>query len=219
MSEMRIQLQVQRGDFDLKVNIHSKARVLGIFGVSGAGKTTLIQAMAGLIEPCQGRICIGDQTLLDSKQGINLAIEKRRLGMVFQDALLFAHLSVEENLRYGQVRNTQHCPLLSFDATVQLLNLKSLLARRPASLSGGERQRVAIGRALLAAPRLLLLDEALASLDQARKQEILNTLIQLRDVVKLPMLYISHVYEEIAQLADEIILLEAGRQLKTVHLV
>ena len=100
-----------------------------------------------------------------------------------------------------------------------MLNLKSLLARRPASLSGGERQRVAIGRALLAAPRLLLLDEALASLDQARKQEILNTLIQLRDVVKLPMLYISHVYEEIAQLADEIILLEAGRELKTVRLV
>ncbi|MBX7228344.1 MAG: ATP-binding cassette domain-containing protein [Burkholderiaceae bacterium] len=219
MSDMQIQLQVQRGNFDLEVNIQSNARVLGIFGISGAGKTTLIQAMAGLIGPCQGRICIGGQTLLDSKRGINLAIEKRRLGMVFQDALLFAHLSVADNLRYGQVRNNQDQPLLSFEATVQLLNLKTLLDRRPASLSGGERQRVAIGRALLAAPRLLLLDEALASLDQARKQEILNTLIQLRDVVKLPMLYISHVYEEIAQVADEIILLEAGRQLKTVRLL
>ncbi len=214
MSYMQIQLQVARGEFNLTVDILSTARVLGIFGVSGAGKTTLIQAMAGVIEPTQGRICIGDQTLLDSKHGINLSIERRRLGMEFQDALLFAHLSVEDNLRYGQRRNTQHPPLLCFDTAVQLLNLQALLPRAPASLSGGERQRVAIGRALLAAPRLLLLDEALASLDQARKQEILTTLVQLRDVVKVPMLYISHVYEEVVQLADEVIVLEAGRQLR-----
>jgi molybdate transport system ATP-binding protein len=214
MSYMQIQLQVARGDFNLTVDILSTARVLGIFGVSGAGKTTLIQAMAGVIEPTEGRICIGDQTLLDSKHGINLPIEQRRLGMVFQDALLFAHLSVEDNLRYGQRRNAQHPPLLCFDTAVQLLNLQALLPRAPASLSGGERQRVAIGRALLAAPRLLLLDEALASLDQARKQEILTTLVQLRDVVKVPMLYISHVYEEVVQLADEVIVLEAGRQLR-----
>jgi molybdate transport system ATP-binding protein len=217
MSHVQLDITVRRGPFTLQVGLTSEARVLGVFGASGAGKTTLMQAIAGVVKPERGFIKIGDQLLFDSRSGIDLPLERRRVGMVFQDALLFPHLTVNGNLRYGLERSgrmserTSEAPLIGFDAAVQLLNLGSLLDRPPNSLSGGEKQRVAIGRALLAAPRLLLLDEPLASLDEARKQDVLAALIAIRDAVQIPMLYISHVREEVQRLAQEIIVIEAGR--------
>lgn len=187
--------------------------VTALFGRSGSGKTTLINLIAGLLEPDSAQIRLGDEVLADTQRGIAVAVERRRMGYVFQDARLFPHLTVEGNLRYGEKRAGTAPPVLGFEEIVALLGLAALLQRKPWQLSGGERQRVALGRALLSRPRLLLLDEPLASLDVARREEVLSYLVALRDRLSIPMLYVSHDFEEVLRLATHVVLLDAGRVL------
>lgn len=180
--------------------------VTAIFGVSGAGKTSLINAICGLTRPESGRIVLNERVLSDAEQNIFLPPEKRRVGYVFQDARLFPHYNVSGNLRYGMAKSMTG----QFDKLVALLGIEPLLGRLPGSLSGGEKQRVAIGRALLTAPELLLLDEPLASLDIPRKRELLAYLQRLAREIQTPMLYVSHSLEEIVQLADNVLVLDNG---------
>ena len=182
------------------------AGITAVFGVSGAGKTSLINAISGLTRPQQGRIVLNGRVLNDVEQGICLAPEKRRVGYIFQDARLFPHYKVRGNLRYGMAKSMAD----QFDKLVALLGIEPLLDRLPGSLSGGEKQRVAIGRALLTAPELLLLDEPLASLDIPRKRELLPYLQRLAREINIPMLYVSHSLDEILHLADKVLVLEAG---------
>lgn len=180
-----------------------------LFGPSGSGKSTVVNAAAGLLRPDHCRIGIDGRILANSRAGIWLPPEKRRVGLVFQDSRLFPHMSVETNLRYGMRR----APLggVRFDEVVDLLGIAPLLQRRPHTLSGGERQRVGIGRALLAQPALLLMDEPLASLDASRKAEILPYLTRLKTALRLPVLYVTHALEEAVRLGDSLVLLDAGR--------
>ena len=181
-----------------------------VFGPSGAGKSCLLAAIAGLRRPDRGRIAIGDDVLFDAARGIDVAAEDRRIGFVFQEARLFPHLGVRANLEYGRRRRRGAGAAAGFDDIVALLGIGALLERRPAGLSGGEKQRVAIGRALLSNPRLLLLDEPLAALDDPRKAEILPFLEKLRDEFGVPMLYVTHAMEEVTRIADHLVLLEQG---------
>ena len=180
--------------------------ITAIFGVSGAGKTSLINAISGLTRPQKGRIVLNGRVLNDAEKRICLAPEKRRVGYVFQDARLFPHYKVRGNLKYGMAKSMGG----QFDKLVALLGIEALLDRLPGSLSGGEKQRVAIGRALLTAPELLLLDEPLASLDIPRKRELLPYLQRLAREIHIPMLYVSHSLDEIQHLADNVLVLEAG---------
>ena len=179
--------------------------VTALFGPSGAGKSTVLAAVAGLLRPDTCRLTLGASVLADTARGVWLPAERRRVGLVFQDAMLFPHMTAAGNLRYG-LRRAGAGPI-RFDDVVDLLGLASLLARRPHTLSGGERQLVAIGRALLGQPRLLLLDEPLAGLDGARKAEILPFLARLKTALALPLLYVTHAPEEVAFLADYLVLL------------
>jgi molybdate transport system ATP-binding protein len=208
-----IAIEKKLGGFMLDVKLDApESGVTALFGRSGMGKTSVINALAGLMRPDRGRIVVGGATLFDSERGINLPPEKRRLGYVFQEARLFPHYSVRGNLLYGaKSRGAKDQSGPGFDAVVDLLGIQELLARRPADLSGGEKQRVAIGRALLASPRLLLMDEPLASLDGPRKNEIMPFIERLRDELKLPIFYVSHEMEEIIRLADLLVLLDAGK--------
>ncbi|EFN6452815.1 molybdenum ABC transporter ATP-binding protein ModC [Escherichia coli] len=181
--------------------------ITAIFGVSGAGKTSLINAISGLTRPQKGRIVLNGRVLNDAEKGICLSPEKRRVGYVFQDARLFPHYKVRGNLRYGVAKSMVN----QFDKLVALLGIEPLLDRLPGSLSGGEKQRVAIGRALLTAPELLLLDEPLASLDIPRKRELLPYLQRLTREINIPMLYVSHSLDEILHLADRVMVLENGQ--------
>ena len=181
-----------------------------LFGPSGSGKSTIIAAAAGLLRPDECRIDVDGLLLVDTAAGVWLPPERRRIGLVFQDAKLFPHMSVATNLRFGQRRAGSSTDGAKFDEVVDLLGIAALLARRPHTLSGGERQRVAIGRALLAQPRLLLMDEPLASLDSARKAEILPYLTRLKTALHLPVLYVTHALEEVVELADSIVLVEQG---------
>ncbi|KFC02592.1 ATP-binding component of an ABC superfamily molybdenum transporter [Trabulsiella guamensis ATCC 49490] len=193
-----------------RLDIHETLPASGItavFGVSGAGKTSLINAISGLTQPEAGRIVLNGRVLNDVERGICLTPEKRRVGYIFQDARLFPHYKVRGNLRYGMAKNMAE----QFDKLVALLGIAPLLDRLPGSLSGGEKQRVAIGRALLTAPELLLLDEPLASLDIPRKRELLPYLQRLAREINIPMLYVSHSLDEILHLADKVLVLEAGR--------
>lgn len=181
--------------------------ITAIFGVSGAGKTSLINAISGLTTPDSGHIVLNGRVLNDSQKNICLPPEKRRIGYVFQDARLFPHYRVHGNLKYGMAQNTS----TQFDKLVELLGIAPLLNRFPASLSGGEKQRVAIGRALLTSPELLLLDEPLASLDIPRKRELLPYLQRMALEIQIPILYVSHSLEEILHLADKVLVLENGK--------
>ncbi len=180
-----------------------------LFGPSGAGKSTILSAAAGLLRPDECRIVVNGDVLSDTASGVWLPPERRRMGLVFQDARLFPHMSVESNLRFG-MRRVAPGPV-RFDEVVDLLGIVSLLRRKPHTLSGGERQRVAIGRALLAQPRLLLMDEPLASLDAARKTEIMPYLTRLKTAMKLPILYVTHALDEVSELADSLVLVDAGK--------
>lgn len=180
--------------------------ITAIFGVSGAGKTSLINAISGLTRPEQGRIVLNERVLYDAEEKICLPPEKRRVGYVFQDARLFPHYNVLGNLRYGMAKSMSG----QFDKLVTLLGIEPLLDRLPGGLSGGEKQRVAIGRALLTAPELLLLDEPLASLDIPRKRELLPYLQRMAREINIPVLYVSHSLDEILHLADKVMVLEAG---------
>ncbi|MBB5692706.1 molybdenum ABC transporter ATP-binding protein [Muricoccus pecuniae] len=187
--------------------------VTAVFGPSGCGKSTLLQAVAGLLRPDAGRVALDGEVLLDTAAGIAVPAEKRRCGVVFQDARLFPHLSVRTNLLYGLRRSPRGLPGPGLEEVVDLLGIAPLLPRRPAALSGGERQRVALGRALLSRPRLLLLDEPLAALDAPRRAEVLPYLARVRDRFRLPMLLVTHALDEVDRLADHLVLMEAGRVL------
>ncbi len=182
--------------------------ITALFGRSGAGKTSIVNMLAGLLRPDRGRIAVGGELLFSSADGVDLPPERRRLGYIFQEGRLFPHYSVRGNLTYGGGRGGSG---IDFDAVVTLLGLNALLERRPGDLSGGEKQRVAIGRALLAAPRLLLMDEPLASLDAPRRAEILPFIERLRDELRIPIIYVSHAMDEIVRLADTLVLLADGR--------
>jgi molybdate transport system ATP-binding protein len=209
---LRIDIAKQLGAFRLETAFEAKARgATLVFGASGAGKSCLLAAIAGLVKPDSGRIEIAGDVLFDSAQAINVPTEARRVGFVFQEARLFPHMSVRANLGYGSKRRKEHASAASFDDVVALLGIAGLLERRPRTLSGGEKQRVAIGRALLSNPRLLLLDEPLAALDDPRKAEILPFLERLRDEIGIPMLYVTHSMDEVARMADHLVLLDRGK--------
>jgi molybdate transport system ATP-binding protein len=183
--------------------------VVALFGPSGCGKSTTINIIAGLLVPDRGEISLGDDVLLDTRQKVAIAAERRGIGYVFQDARLFPHLSVASNLGYAQ-RRARRAPYVSLERVLAMLDLEPLLSRRAHQLSGGERQRVAIGRALLSQPRLLLLDEPLAALDRDRREEVLPYLETLRDQLSIPMIYVSHHFDEVLRLATHIVLMQSG---------
>lgn len=199
---LRIDVLLERGRFSRRVDIRDDARVVALSGPSGAGKTTVLHAIAGLVRPSIGRIEVDGTCLFDSAAGIDLPPHARAIGMVFQDARLFPHLDVRGNLRYGRRRAGQ--ARFAFDDIVALLGIAPLLKRRTANLSGGEAQRVAIGRALLSQPRLLLLDEPLSMLDHARRAELIPYLQRVRDETGLPIVYVSHSLDEVRQLTAAI---------------
>lgn len=208
---MKLILKHNFSGFTLDLSLEAGAGITALFGRSGAGKSTIISAVAGLLRPDEGFLEVDGVTLMDTKRGIHTASHKRRFGTVFQDARLFPHLSVAQNLDFGTRYAPQGANVPRGDV-INLLGLLPLLERAPNTLSGGEKQRVALGRALLSAPRMLLMDEPLASLDGARKQEILPYLEHLRDgPLGLPILYVSHAVDEITRLADTLVLLKDGR--------
>lgn len=210
MIEVEIAHRFDRFALDVRFATQG-AGLVALFGRSGAGKSSVVSAIAGTLRPQRGRIRIGDTLLFDAAAGIDVPIERRAVGYVFQDARLFPHLTVERNLRFGLARARGRPQTIAFDRVVDLLGLRALLRARPWSLSGGERSRVALGRALLAQPRVLLLDEPLAALDQARKAEILLYIEELRDAFALPIVYVSHAIEEVVRLAQSVVLLSDGR--------
>jgi len=200
-----------RGNFALDARFELPTPgVVALFGRSGCGKSTVVNVIAGLLDADQGRVVLDDAVLLDTERQINVTPERRRIGYVFQDARLFPHMNVAANLRYAEKRAPAQ-RYVSFDAVAGMLDLDPLMQRRTHQLSGGERQRVAIGRALLSQPRLLLLDEPLASLDAARREEVLPYLETLRDQLAIPMVYVSHNFDEILRLATYVVLMEAGK--------
>ena len=188
-----------------------ETRVTALFGKSGAGKTSVVNMIAGLIRPDRGAITVNGRTLFDSTRRMNLRPEARRLGYVFQDGRLFPHMSVKQNLIYGMRLTPPARRYADPEQIVDLLGIGHLLDRRPAKLSGGEKQRVAIGRSLLTSPELLLMDEPLASLDQARKQEVLPFIHALTKELKVPIVYVTHSVEEIRSVADAVVVIEDGR--------
>ena len=205
-----VDIEQRLGDFALSVRFASDAPILGIFGASGSGKTSVLNAIAGISQP-RGRIRVNDALLLDSSNGIQVPIHRRRIGYVFQDPLLFPHLDVAANLAYGRRLRSGDASMIATERVVDLLGLGGFMRRSPTSLSGGEKQRVAIGRALLSQPRIVLMDEPLASLDIRRKAEILDYIEHVRDALQIPIVYVSHAVAEIARLCDEVATLSEGQ--------
>lgn len=208
---LKVDIEKQLGDFRLEASFTSNGLVTGLFGNSGAGKTSIINMIAGLTVPDRGRISLDNDVLDDSTSGVHVPPHRRRIGYVFQDARLFPHLSVRQNLDYGRRMNGLAHDDAIEKRTIDLLDIGHLLDRRPAQLSGGERQRVALGRALLAKPKLLLLDEPLGALDDERKAEILPYFIRLRDETRVPMVLVSHDAGEMRQLATNVVMLKGGK--------
>ena len=211
MHVLHIDLEFSRGDFCLHAQVAIERGVTGICGPSGAGKSTLLALLAGLIRPRRGALKFSDAVLIDTARGVFVPAWQRHFGLVFQDGMLFPHLSVRDNLLYGFTRLKPAERRFPLDAVTTLLEIDGLLMRRPAQLSGGERQRVALGRALLYSPRLLLLDEPLSSLDERLKQQILPFLKRVRDETQVPMIYVTHARAEVEYLADRVLLMESGR--------
>ena len=208
---LEVKALTRLGDFTLDAEFATDGKITAIFGPSGAGKTSLINVIAGLIEPESGRVAVDGTALLDTERGIDIAAHKRRIGYVFQESRLFPHLTVRQNLLYGRWFAPRELRQASFEEVTDLLDLGPLLHRGTRQLSGGEKQRAAIGRALLAAPRLLLLDEPLSSLDEARKQEVMPFLERLRDHARMPIIYVSHSVSEVERLANTVVFMESGR--------
>jgi molybdate transport system ATP-binding protein len=207
---LSVDLQFTRDNFRLSANGEIAAGVTGICGPSGSGKSTLLALLAGLLRPQRGLLRFESTVLVDTKQNHFIPTWRRHFGLVFQDGLLFPHLSVRDNLLYGWQRLRSDERRLTLDAVLQLLEIGPLQARRPAQLSGGERQRVALGRALLYSPRMLLLDEPLSSLDDRLKQQILPFLKRVKDETRIPMIYVTHSRAEVDYLADRVLLMEQG---------
>jgi len=204
-------LRHRTGAFELDIAFEAESGVTALFGPSGAGKSSIVSAIAGLLRPDFGRITLGGRVLLDTATNLFVPAQARRTAVVFQDSRLFPHMSVGDNLLFGWRRAEAKADTATIAHVVELLGLGGMLDRRPRGLSGGEKSRVALGRALLASPDMLLLDEPLASLDAARRDEILPYLEKLAREAKLPMLYVSHSVEEVARLADRIVVLSDGR--------
>jgi molybdate transport system ATP-binding protein len=208
---LNVAVKKRRGSFSLDAQFELPTPgVVALFGRSGCGKSTLVNVIAGLLDADAGRVALDDIVLLDTERRLCVPPEHRRIGYVFQDARLFPHLSVAANLKYGERRAPRH-HFVSLDTVAGLLDLGSLMDRRTHQLSGGERQRVAIGRALLSQPNMLLLDEPLASLDAARRDEVLPYLETLRDQLAIPMVYVSHNFDEVLRLATYVVLMESGK--------
>jgi molybdate transport system ATP-binding protein len=210
---LHVAVKKRRGDFQLNASFTMpSAGIVALFGRSGCGKSTLVNVIAGLLDADEGVLSLNDITLFDRGGGVNVPAEKRRIGYVFQDARLFPHLSVSGNLNYARRRARGHV-LIDFDQVIALLGLSTLLTRRTQQLSGGEKQRVAIARALLSQPALLLLDEPLASLDASRRAEVLPYLESVRDQLAIPMVYVSHDFDEVWRLATHVVLMDHGQTL------
>jgi molybdate transport system ATP-binding protein len=206
-----VEATLTRGGFTLDVAFTNDAGIIALFGPSGSGKTMIINVIAGLLRPDRGRVVLDNVALVDTQESIFVPSHRRRVGLIFQDAQLFPHLDVRQNLLYGRWFAPKGENGVSFDAVIATLGIGHLLRRRPGQLSGGEKQRVAIGRALLSAPKILLMDEPLAALDNERKLEILPLIESLRDDFRIPIVYVSHAVEEVARLAARVVMLERGR--------
>jgi molybdate transport system ATP-binding protein len=208
---LQVDVKKRLDTFTIDVAFESRSGVTGLFGTSGAGKSSLVNMIAGLLRPDRGRIVIDDAVMDDSAEHIHVPPYRRRIGYVFQDARLFPHFSVRGNLDYGRRMNGLPVDAAAETRIVDLLGIGPLLDRRPGALSGGERQRVALARALLTKPKLLLMDEPLGSLDAERKSEILPYLVRLRDDAGVPMVYVSHDVSELHLLASHVVVLKQGR--------
>ncbi len=208
---LEVDIEHRLGAFELDIHFRSGRGLTALFGRSGAGKTSIVNVIAGLVRPERGRIVVDGTVLIDTERGIRVPAHRRRVGYVFQEDRLFPHLTVRQNLLFGRWFAIGATPAARLDDVVDLLGIGALLDRRPARLSGGEKQRVAIGRALLASPRLLLMDEPLASLDAPRKDEILPYIERLRDQAGVPIVYVSHAVAEVTRLASTIVLISDGR--------
>jgi len=206
-----VQVEKRLGAFSIAASFTNENGATGFFGPSGAGKTSIVNMVAGLLRPDRGRIALDDEVLFDGAARIDVKAWRRRIGYVFQEGRLFPHLSVRHNLDYGRWMSGLAADANSLSRVVELLDIGHLLDRRPGKLSGGERQRIAVGRALLMQPRLLLLDEPLASLDDARKLDILPYLERLRDEGGVPMIYVSHNAAEVKRIASRVVRIEAGK--------
>jgi molybdate transport system ATP-binding protein len=212
---IRFACRLTRPNFTFDAAFDAGPGITALFGPSGAGKSTAVRLIAGVDKPDEGRIAIDDSVLIDTSAGVAMPPHRRRVGLVFQDALLLPHLSVKANLTFGRWFTPSAEQRIGFDSVVDVLGVGQLLTRRPGTLSGGERQRVAIGRALLASPRLLLMDEPLASLDASRKQEILPFVERLPREFAIPIIYVSHSIEEVSRLASTVVTLHGGRVVAT----
>jgi molybdate transport system ATP-binding protein len=208
---LAVDVEKHLGTFTVSVRFQATGGATALFGPSGAGKTSVINMIAGLLKPDRGSIALDETVLFDAKAGIDIPPHQRRIGYVFQEGRLFPHLSVRQNLDYGRRMSGQPRAADEFERVVTLLDIGHLLDRRPRMLSGGERQRIAVGRALLMRPRLLLLDEPLASLDAAHKREIFPYLVRLRDDAGVPIVYVSHSPAEVRRIATNVVRLNAGR--------
>lgn len=206
---IEVEAKLERDDFTLDVSLQLTHRVTALFGPSGSGKSTLLNIIAGITKPDRGHISIDNECVFDSKKRINQDMHHRRIGLVFQNGRLFPHMTVEQNLNYGIKNNTEN-QLIAKPDLIKLLEIQALINRRPHQLSGGEKQRVALGRTLLSSPKVLLLDEPLASLDEKLKQQILPYLKLISNNINIPMLYISHSKDEITQLTNHIVYIERG---------
>ncbi|RBW52365.1 molybdenum ABC transporter ATP-binding protein [Ruegeria sp. A3M17] len=211
---LSVRLQHDLPDLKLDLSFDAPPGVTVLFGRSGSGKTTIVNAVAGLVKPMAGRVAVDGWELFDTAQGLWLPPHKRRLGYIFQEGRLFPHLTVRQNLFYGKWFAPKESRRENPDKVIEMLGIGHLLNRRPSGLSGGEKQRVAIGRALLASPRLILADEPLAALDDARKAEILPYFERLRDEVSVPILYVTHSAAEVARLATSVVALQEGKVLR-----
>lgn len=208
---IEVAAKLNRKHFTLDVNITFNARVTALFGPSGAGKSTVLYVLAGIVRPDQGRVVIDGEVVLDTQQKIDVPTYERQIGLVFQDHRLFPHMSVEKNLMYGAHRFESAKQQQRLNEITELLELKALLKQKPYQLSGGEKQRVALGRALMSQPRLLMLDEPLASLDKRLKSQILPYLKGVANEVDIPMIYVSHSMDEIVQLTDHVLHIAHGK--------
>jgi len=211
---LEVALYHRLGDFTIDIAFRTDSGATALFGPSGSGKTTVLHAIAGLLRPERGRIVFDGRVMLDTASSVFVQPYRREVGYVFQDARLFPHLTVRQNLLFGRFfahRQRRRNGGMTLENVVSLLGIDHILSRRPVNLSGGERQRVAIGRALLAEPCMLLMDEPLAALDAARKAEILPVLERLRDVSRVPILYVSHDVSEVSRIANNVIMMENGR--------
>jgi molybdate transport system ATP-binding protein len=215
LSVLTVDVDKQLGALKLEVKFEAVHGATALFGPSGAGKTSVINMIAGLLTPDRGSISLDETVLFDAAEGVNVPPHQRHIGYVFQEGRLFPHLSVRQNLDYGRRMSGRPRDAGEFVRIAALLDIEHLLDRRPGKLSGGERQRVAVGRALLMRPRLLLLDEPLASLDAGHKREILPYLVRLRDDAGVPIVYVGHAPAELRRIATTLVRLDAGRVVAT----